>query len=86
MLFDESDQKDQTEEYRPLKLEEIDSDIRHMENLLKELKRWMDRLPEVDEKGRAEFPFTDPEETYAIKEEAANDVVEHLKILHKVFY
>jgi len=40
-------------------------------------------LPEVDEKGRAEFPFTNPEETYAIKEEAANDVVEHLKILRK---
>lgn len=64
-----------------LKLEDVDSFIKHMERLLKELWGKINQLPKVDNSGYSECPFA--EDLYAYKEEAAAKVEEESKKLEQ---
>ena len=79
MEYDTNFQEERSEEYRPLNLENVDSDLSYMETLLKELANRAGVLPKADKDGSSECPFA--EDLYAAKESAENNVTEQLKKL-----
>jgi|APSaa5957512622_1039677.scaffolds.fasta_scaffold56789_2 hypothetical protein len=81
MKFSDIFEEKRSEEHKPLNLESVDSDVSHMNTLLKKLVSRMKMLPEVDEEGRSEWPFA--EGMYAVKENAEKDVALHLIKLQK---
>ena len=62
---------------KDLKLEDVDSFISTMENLLGKLSEKTEQLPKVDKTGYSECPFA--EDLYAYKEESYEKVVEESK-------
>ncbi len=77
----EPEENDASNEYNPLRLDQVASSIDHMETLLEDLSARMSVLPDVDEKGRSECPFA--EDLYAKKEEAEEKVARELGQLRR---
>ena len=73
------EQDKNTKEYSDLKLEDLNSYIKHVKDVLDELLSKATQLPKVDEHGNSECPFA--EELYAYKEEAVELVKEECKKL-----
>jgi len=79
MEQEETTQDKNTKEYSELKLEDLDSYIKHIEAVLDELLSKATQLPKVDEHGNSECPFA--EKLFAYKEEAVEMVKEESKKL-----